>query len=329
MKKKIANFVGSKYAVAVNNGTAALHLAIIASSVEEGDEVLIPDITFASTAKVILYQKAIPVLVECEPNTFNISLSDAEKKITKKTKAIISVDMNGMPVDYDKIIKFSKKFKLQFISDSAESLGSTYKNKKIGSIAPIHIFSFFPNKNITTGEGGVITLSNLKKYKLIKMLRNMGQSSRYHHKILGYNYRMTDIAATIGIIQLKKINKILKDKEIIAKKYNKLFKNTSIQTPFIPSYVTQHAWYSYTIKFKKTNRDKLRSKLDKLGIETRVSFPNLHNQPFIKQYLNQKQNKLKNSRKIWKSLINIPIWSGLSSKKINFIANSIINEIKK
>ena len=320
-----AKFVDCKYALAVNSGTAALHLALIASDIKSDDHVLVPDITFASTAKVVLYENAKPILVECDPRTYNIDLLDAEKKITKKTKAIISVDMNGMPVDYDKITKFAKKYNLKFISDSAESLGAIYKNRKVGSIAPIHAFSFFPNKNLTTGEGGMITLNNKKMYEYMKKLRTMGQIERYNHQYLGYNYRMTDIAASIGIEQLKKVKQNVRYKQKIADKYDLAFKNnSSLETPYIPKYVTQHAWYSYTISLsKKLNRDKIRNELKKNGIETRVSFPPLHIQPFLKGHLKPNNNFLPISEKAWKKLINIPLWRGLNNREIAYVIEKI------
>ena len=159
--------------------------------------------------------------------------------------------MNGMPVDYDLLLNFARKNKLEFISDSAESLGAIYKNKKLDQLHQ-SIFCFFQKKN--TGEGGIITLSDKNKFNKLKILRNMGQTSRYFHKVLGYNYRMTDISASIGLIQLKKINKILKEKNKISKIYDKLLINDLIQTPKIPKYVTRHAWYSNTVKIKKNKR---------------------------------------------------------------------------
>lgn len=328
-EKDFAKFVNAKYAIAVNSGTAALHLALIAMEIKEKDEVLVPDITFASTAKVVLYENAVPILVECDPETYNIDLDDAKKKISQKTKAIISVDMNGMPVDYDKVSKFAKKYGLKFISDSAESLGATYKNRQVGSIAPIHAFSFFPNKNLTTGEGGMITLNDCSKYEYIKKLRTMGQLERYNHIYLGYNYRMTDIAAVIGIEQLKKVKKNVRFKQKLAEKYDLAFKNNIyLKTPFIPKYVTQHAWYSYTISLdEKLFRDKIRQNLMKNGIETRVSFPPLHGQPFMSEYISSKNRFLPKSENAWKKLINIPIWNGLSNEEQSYVITNINNEI--
>jgi len=325
-EKSFAEIVGSKYAISTNNGTAALHIALIASGVKDGDEVLVPDITFASTAKVALYERAIPVLVECDPETYNISLIDLEKKITNRTKAILAVDMNGMPFDYDGVLSIAKKYGLKVIADSAESFGAIYKQKKIGSIAPLHTFSFFPNKNITTGEGGMITTNDEKLYHQLSELRNMGQDYRYHHSSLGFNYRMTEIAAVIGLEQLKKLDFIVSERERIVEYYNDGFASQkNIKLPTIPDYVTRHAWYMYTLSFtKNVDRDEVARRLLKRGIETRVSFPPIHNQPFYKDRFQINQDDLNETYNAWKSLINLPIWAGLPKEKQDYVIKNLI-----
>lgn len=317
-------YVNTKHAIAVNNGTAALHAALISTGIKQGDEVIIPNITFISTANVVLYEKAIPIIAEVNPKTYNIEADDIEKLITTKTKAVIIVDMNGMPVDYDSIIELCKKHSIQLIADSAESLGAAYKNRKVGSIAPIHIFSFFPNKNITTGEGGMITTNDDKTAEKIRMIINQGQDYRYHHIILGYNYRMTDIQAAIGIEQLKRINWIISEKQNIADKYNQaLLGNDEIEIPFIPKYVTQHAWYMYPISLKTKNRDEINRKLNEAGVETRLSFPPIHTQPYYKTTFGYSENSFPVSLNAWKNLIDIPIWVGIGDENQKYIIKTI------
>jgi perosamine synthetase len=269
--------------------------------------------------------------VECDAKTFNISLEDAEKRLTEKTKAIIPVDMNGMPVDYDAVLDFAEKHNLKVIADSAESLGSIYKNQKIGSIAPIHIFSFFPNKNITTGEGGMITTNDLKLAEKIKKMRNHGQDYRYHHVTIGYNYRLVDILAVIGIEQLKKIDFIISEKEKIAKKYyNSLLGHQKINLPHLPNYVGQHSWYMYAISLDEgIDRDDVVTKLSNKGIETRLSFPPIHTQPFYKELYGYNDESYPASSKIFNQLLDIPIWVGLDDEKQNYIINSICEIIEK
>ena len=320
-----AQYVGAKHAVATNNGTSALHIALIASGIKSGDEVLIPSITFISTANVVLYERATPVLIECDPRTYNISLEDAEKRLTTKTKAIISVDMNGMPIDYDEVLGFAEKHGLKIIADSAESLGAVYKGKKIGSIAPIHIFSFFPNKNITTGEGGMVTTSDDDKALLMRQLMNQGQDYRYNHIHLGYNYRMTNVPAAMGIEQLKKVEFILKEKEKIAERYTEAFRNDpNISPPYLPKYVDRHSWYMYAVSLKEwIDRDRVVSELKSRGIDTRLSFPPIHIQPYYQRKFGYKHDSLPVSFKAWKQLIDLPIWAGLTVDDQTYVINNL------
>ncbi len=324
-EKSFAEYVGAKHAVATNNGTTALHLALIAEGINEGDEVLIPDITFISTANVVLYERAVPIIVECDPGTYNISLEDAERRLSDKTKAIISVDMNGLPVDYDRVLKFAERNNLKIIADSAESLGAIYKGKRIGSIAPVHMFSFFPNKNVTTGEGGMITTDDDEKDVLLRQLRNQGQDYRYHHVHLGYNYRMNDILAALGIEQLKKIDVLMSEKERIVERYNAAFKDDpDISPPFVPDYADRHSWYMYAISLRDgIDRDRVVSELKDRGIDTRLSFPPIHIQPYYQQKFGYKDDSLPVSFKAWKQLIDLPIWVGLTCEDQDYVIKNI------
>ncbi len=325
-----AEYAGAKYAIATNNGTTALHLALIVAGIREGDEVLVPDITFISTANVVLYERAIPVLVECDAKTYNISLEDAERRLSDKTKAVIAVDMNGLPMDYDLVLAFAKRHGLKIIADSAESLGAIYKGKKIGSIAPLHIFSFFPNKNITTGEGGMITTDDNEKAVLLSQLRNQGQDYRYHHIHLGYNYRMTNILAALGIEQLKRIEFIFSEKEKIVERYNKAFKDDpNVSPPYMPEYADRHSWYMYAVSLRDgLDRDKVVSELKARGIDTRLSFPPIHIQPYYQEKFGYKEDSYPVSFKAWKQLIDLPIWVGLTIEDQNYVIENLKNILK-
>ena len=187
-----------------------------ALNITEKDEVIVPSLTYISTANVVSYKKAKLVLCDSEEDTFNVSYESLISKITKKTKLIIVTDLKGMPVDYDKYIKLSKKMKIPIIADSAESFGAEYKHRKVGSQLLAHTFSFFANKNITTGEGGMVVTNNDKLEKL-RIILNQGQNRRYNHIMLGNNYRMTDISASMGLIQLKNSIHVLKKKMMLQK----------------------------------------------------------------------------------------------------------------
>ena len=238
--------------------------------------------------------------------------------------------MKGMPIDYDFFVKLSKKTKINIIADSAESFGAKYKKKFVGSQLLAHTFSFFANKNITTGEGGMVVTNNKILKNKLKIIRNQGQNKRYNHIVLGNNYRMTDINASIGIEQLKKLKKTIIEKERVSKKYNKIFMNVKeVKTPYIPSYVSQHSWYNYTIKVPSNIRDSLVKFLYKKNVETRLSFPPVHIQPYYKKKYKYKNNSFKKSFKTYSEFIDLPIWANLSQKQILYIGNIIINFLKK
>lgn len=320
----LAKFLNVKYVVAMNNGTSTLDSLVKYFGIKKSsDEVIIPDLTYISTANAVTYNNGKIVLCDSNADNFNINLEDLKKKISNKTKLIIVTDMKGMPVDYDELLKIANKKKIPVISDSAEALGSIYKNRKVGSQVIAHSFSFFANKNITTGEGGAISTNDKKLYKFLLQMRNQGQSKRYHHVIIGNNYRMTDISATIGIEQLKKLKKIINNKNKIASFYDKNFESRNeIILPSVPKYVSQHSWYNYSIIVDPKKRDKLINFLQKNKIETRVSFPTISSQPIYKNI--KYSRKKSNSIKLTKSLIDLPIWTMLSVKDQKTVIKSIL-----
>lgn len=205
-QKEFAQYTQSKYGVATSSGTTALHTALVAADIGPGDEVITTPFTFAATANSVLYSGAKPVFADIDPKTFNLDAASVEEKITDKTKAILPVHLYGQPADMDAICEVAQKHDLKIIEDAAQAHGAVYKGKKIGSIGDLGCFSFYPTKNITTGEGGMVTTNNEELAEKAGMVRAHGESQRYEHEILGYNYRMTDIAASIGLTQLKHID---------------------------------------------------------------------------------------------------------------------------
>ena len=323
-EESFARTVDAPYAVSLNSGTAALHVVLAALGIGEGDEVIVPSLTFISTANVVLYQNAVPVLAECDPKTYNITPEAIRAKITKKTKAIISVDMNGMPVDYDALREFEAQG-IPVIADSAESLGAQYRGKKIGSIFRIHCFSFFPNKNITTGEGGMIVTTDKVLAESCARIRHQGQERRYHHTDLGYNYRMTEMQAALGLVQLEKFPKALQEKTRLARRYDELLRAIpAISRPVVPAYVTQHAWYMYAVSCRsKQERDRIVSELEKSNIETRLSFPPVHIQPYYQKRFGFTDASLPVTYDAWSRLIDIPIWAGLGDERQDRVVRAL------
>lgn len=329
-EQMVADYVGAKYAVAMNNGTSTLHSVLIALGVGPGDEVILPALTYISSANVVLYLGATPVLCENDPETFNVRPEHIREKITKRTKAFITVDLKGMPVDFDAFNELSRQTGVSFISDSAESLGAVYKGKKVGTQAWTHSFSFFANKNITTGEGGMLTTNDADLYNKLLIIRNQGQEGRYNHTWLGNNYRMPDILAAFGIEQFKRIEWLMTEKEKLAAYYNNNFRTIGgIQTPYLPDYVGRHSWYMYCIKVDRSKRDGLLGFLKEQNIDTRLSFPPVHIQPYYVKRFGYQPGNFPVAYETFCSFVDIPIWVGMGQIRQDYIIEKISSYILK
>lgn len=324
-EEKFAKFVGAKYAIATSSGTTALHVALLSCDIGEGDEVITTPFSFAATGNSILYTGARPVFVDIDPDTFNIDPERIEEAITDKTKAIMPVQLYGQATDMDKISKIAKKHDLFIIEDAAQAHGAIYKDRKVGSIGDIACFSFYPTKNMTTSEGGMITTNNKELAEIAKMFRAHGESKRYEHAILGYNFRMTDIAAAIGLAQLKKIEKF-NDQRIANANYltKELMSVKEITTPKQLDN-TKHVYHQYTIKVNQGNRDDWVKLLNENGIGTGIHYPI----PIYKQELYIElgyDDNLENTEKAAATVISLPVHPTLTEKDLKAIVK-VIKEI--
>jgi dTDP-4-amino-4,6-dideoxygalactose transaminase len=296
-EEKFAAYTGAKYAVAVSNCTTALHLAMIVAGVGPGDEVICPSMSYIATANCIKYTGANPVFAEINPENYNIDLADTERKITSKTKAILIVHQIGMPVDIDAFTKLADKYGLKLIEDAACAAGSAYNGKKIGSHSELVCFSLHPRKVITTGDGGFITTNREDYYERMKLLRQHGMSvnDRVRHESskiifedhveLAYNYRMTDIQASVGIKQLEKLDWIVGERRKIANAYNEAFKNIDcFQLPIEKEgYFSNYQSYSVLLKVNSPiARNELMQKLLDLGIASRRGIMTSHRETAYK-----------------------------------------------
>jgi len=326
--QKLGRFVNVKYVLPVSNGTAALHLALIALDVKPGDEVVVPALTFVASANAITYVGAKPVFVDIEPNTFNLDLTKLESAITKKTKAIMTVDLYGHPIDFDAVNKIAKKHNLKIISDSAESLGSTYKDKPVGNQTDIATFSFFGNKIITTGEGGAVVTNNKKYYDTCLLYRDQGKDTSIHnyfHPVIGFNYGLTNLQAAVGIGQLQQIKKLVGQKRKIAEIYKKLLQNTpGISFQKETDYAKSNWWMFSILVHKKSfgmDSNKLIKYLLKKNIETRPFFYPL---PALPPYKNPNHMiDFPVTQKIANQGINLPTFATLTRSEIKYICDSI------
>jgi len=284
-EERVADHTGVKYAISCSSGTAALHLILLAYGVGEGDEVIVPSLTFIATANAVTYTGAKPVFIDSEINTWNIDPEKIEQVITEKTKAIIPVHLYGHPAEMDLINAIAQKHNLKVIEDAAEAQGAHYKGKAVGSLADAATFSFFGNKIITTGEGGMVVTNDIEVASQCRLLRDHGMSSekRYWHEVVGYNYRMTNIQAAIGVAQIKKIDTIIDKKKWIASEYNKhLIDIKGITLPPNTEWADNIFWlYTILVDQEKAgfSVDILMTSLREQNIDSRMVFYPVHTQP--------------------------------------------------
>lgn len=323
-----ANKIGRKFAIAVTNGTAAIDLAVEALGIAQNDEVIIPAFTIISCINQIIRCGAIPVFVDCDLLKFNINVNDIEEKITEKTKAIMVAHIYGMPVDMDPIIKLAKKYNLFIIEDTSEVIGQTYKGRPCGSFGDISTFSFYPNKHITTGEGGMVAVNNKDLAQTCKSLRNLcfKPKKRFVHDRLGWNMRMTNLQAAVGLAQLEKLDSFIKRKRHIGEKYNKLLNGLpGIQLPFKGDAHAENIYWVYSLVINKSCKmtaSIAMKKFIKKGIECRPFFYPLHMQPVFRKKGMFMSDTYPNAENLYKYGFYIPSGLGISDREIEIVADT-------
>ena len=344
-EEDFSRFIGCQHSVAVNSCTAALHLALEAVGVEEGDEVIVPTMTFTATAEVVVYFKAKPVLVDCRPNTFNIDPDLIERAITAKTKAIIPVHFGGQSCDMEAILQIARKHKLYVIEDAAHALPAKYHGKTIGTIGDITCFSFYATKTITTGEGGMATTQNPEWAARMRMMSLHGishdawkrytkEGSWYYEVVRpGFKYNLTDISAAIGIEQLKKCDAFGAARRRIAATYDQRFSDLSeITTPVCESDV-QHAWHLYVIKLDlerlKINRNQFIETLKEQGIGTSVHFIPLHLHPYYRDKFGFEPKQLPQASAVFDRIVSLPIYPKMSELDVEKVVKAVTNIVRQ
>ena len=331
-ENKFKEYIGSKNAISCNSATAALHLSLKAIGLKKNEEIIVPTNTFIATAEVVTYFDAIPVLCDIEKNTHNIDVSKIETLITKKTKAIIPVHFAGQPCDMNKIFEIAKKYNLKIIEDAAHALPAFYKNKKIGTLSDITCFSFYATKTLSTGEGGMAVTNNKQYMNSIKRNRLHGidkdawnrcnEIGSWYYEVVdnGFKYNATDIASALGLIQLKKLEKMQDARCKIAKKYTKAFKNSVVKTPYIKK-DRQSSWHLYVIKVN--NRNELIEILKKKQIGTSVHFIPVHKHPYYKKKYNYKNSTYPIANQVFEKSLSLPIYPNLKDDEIDYIIKNI------
>ena len=349
-ERVLSSYCGAKYAVAVSSGTAALHLACLASGLKRGDEAITSPITFLATPNSILYSKAKPVFADINLRTSNINPEEIEKKLTKRTKAILPVHYAGLPCEANQIYKLAKKYNLTLIEDACHALGAQYKYNekwyKVGSCkhSDMAVFSFHPLKSITTGEGGAILTNSRKYYEILMMLRQHGVTrnglrSNGKHKLewyyemhqLGYNYRLTDIQCALGISQLKKLDRFICRRKDIAQIYNQAFKDNDFFNLPVEIEGLKSSWHLYTIKLNdkyKRKKKLLFHRLREKKLWIQVHYIPVYLQPYYQQ-LGYGQTKCPNAEDLYQRAISIPIFPSMTQNDINYTIKTIFSVFKE
>ena len=326
-EKKFSKHMSVKHAIALSNGTAAIEVSLQSLNINSNDEVIVPSHTAFPTVEAILKVGAKPVFADIEESTYNMDISKIEKKITKKTKAILPVHLYGHPCDMNGIKEIAGKHSLKVIEDCAQSHNAEYKSVKVGSIGDVGCFSFYPSKNITVcGEGGMITTNNDSVAEMTRKLINHGQEGTYNHVIIGNNYRLGEIQCAIGVEQLKKIDYFTQRRRKIAKMYSDLLGQSEVVLPEEKSYA-KHVYHLYVIRCNSHKRDNLMNFMKKKGVQCGIHYPlACHQQKAVpRHYCNE---NLPITEKIVKEIISLPIYPLLSDDDVSMIASSIIKGIK-
>lgn len=333
-EQTVADYVGAKYAVAISNGTSALHAACFAAGIGPGDEVITTPLTFAASANCVLYCGGTPVFADVDPKTYNIDPEDIRRKITDRTKAIIAVHLAGQPCDMDAIHSIAHEYGLIVIEDGAHALGSVYKGKKVGSLSDMTTFSFHPVKPITTGEGGMIVTDNEEFYKKMALFRSHGITRDdsmmtrndgpwfYQQFDLGYNYRITDIQCALGCSQMKKLDRFLALRKEIVAHYNEAFADCdNIITPYQLS-DTESGWHLYIVQVKNCDRRQVFEKMREKGIGVNVHYIPVYMHPYYQEH-GYENVHCANAEEIYSHIISLPLYPGLTSEQQDYVIDTL------
>jgi perosamine synthetase len=324
-EKSYADFAQAKHAIAVNTGTAALHAAVIAAGVKLGDEVILPSFTFVATAEAVALAGGKPVFADIDPETYNLSPAAVEKAITKKTKAILPVDLYGLSADMKPIQEIAQKHGLSLVEDAAQSHGLRYKGKSPGAYATAACWSLYAAKNIGTGEGGMVTTNDDKVAEVVRMVRTHGEKTKYASEILGCNYRMTEIQAAIGSVQLNRLDGFVAKRTENAKHLTEvLSKSDKLCLPSAPP-DGKHSWYLYTARLyngTEAQRNKILEELHKQGIGAEAYYMNpVHNMPFYRTF---GAWNLPETEKAAKQVFSLPIHPSVAFEQVEFIGKAVL-----
>ncbi|MDD3246140.1 MAG: UDP-4-amino-4,6-dideoxy-N-acetyl-beta-L-altrosamine transaminase [Methanosarcina sp.] len=331
----LCKYVGCKHSVAVNSGTSALDVAVGALDLPEGSEVITTPFTFAATSNALLYNRLKPVFADIQKDTRNIDPEDIRRKITPKTRAISYVDYAGHPCDIKEIKEIAEEYNLYLIEDACHALGASYYGKKIGNFADLTVFSFHPVKPITTGEGGAVVTNNSELAERARLLHSHGIDKSaterygpdagwaYDMKMLGRNYRMTDIQAALGISQLKKLDMFIEKRQEIAELYNELLRDCEFVEIPVTKEGIKHGWHIYTILLKDVNRDKFFTYMRKSGIGVNVHYIPTYHFSYYRKHFDFDENDYPITEDVFKRIITLPIYPKMCNEDVELVVKTI------
>jgi perosamine synthetase len=328
-ERSVSSYVGVKHAVAVSSGTAALHLIIKGLEIGPGDEVLVPSFTFAASVNAILYEGATPVFVDIEPDTYNINPDDIEHRLTDRTRAIMVVDVFGHPADWPRLNEIAKRHNLLLVDDSCEALGARINGRMLGQFGDAAAFAFYPNKQMTTGEGGMIVTNNDELAELCRSLRNQGRGEMgawLEHERLGYNYRLNEMSAALGCTQMKRIDTFLQQRSQVAEMYTQRLRNYDWVRPPLVRPEVFISWFVYVITLAEhLNRDEVMSRMEEQGVPVRAYFEPMHSQPYIKRGSACVVEGLSVTESIASRTVALPFHNRLTIEQIDYVVEVLAN----
>ncbi|HQC37346.1 MAG TPA: DegT/DnrJ/EryC1/StrS family aminotransferase [Thermotogota bacterium] len=338
-EKLVSEYSGLRYCVAVNSGTSALMLIMKAAGVTVGDRYLTTPFSFVTSSNILLYEGAEPVFVDIDPLTFNMDVRQLEQRYAedpaKETiKGIVGVDVFAQPLDWDPILDFTQKTGLKVIEDSCEALGSSYKGKNCGSFGSAGAFAFYPNKQMTTGEGGVVVTDDEEIYQLCRSMRNQGRGvaeNWLEHVRLGYNFRMDELNAALGIEQVKKLDHFIVKRNAVAERYAMLFSGVNgVRTPVVETYTTRISWFVYVVMLDEgIDRDGIIGYLQERGIQSRNYFAPIHLQPFYKERFGYREGMLPITENVTKRTLAIPFYNNLTVEDQEYVVHTLKEGIER
>ena len=355
-EKKFCDYTGAKHAIGVNSGTSGLHLCIRAADIKAGDYVITTPFSFVSSTNVILFEKAVPIFVDVDPLTGNMDAEQVAQAVKDlrsgnqekmrhwlprkgaasngTLRSILSVDVFGQPADYNKLQASAKEHQLILIEDSCEALGATYESKPAGRLGDFGVFAFYPNKQITTGEGGMIVTDNDKHADYMRALRNQGRApgdTWLQHTYLGYNYRLDEMSAALGISQMERVEQLLTNRQRVADFYtSKLSVIDGVETPYIAPATTRMSWFVYVIRLSRDiDRDQTAEKLIAAGIPVRPYFLPIHLQPYIAQQFGYQQGDFPATEDLGKRSLAIPFSGIMTEKQVDIVCEVIKDTLAK